>query len=142
MIWWLQFVDFLGKAKVWCKKAWIWTKSHGDIILVAAVAIIVSILTRKGVNLGDVIKSKKENYQAQIDAIENAHKEEIAHRDAALLRYQKAVEDIEKKHAEAQTKLDEKKKKKIKEAIEANADDPDEITRRIAEITGFSIHVE
>jgi hypothetical protein len=38
--------------------------------------------------------------------------------------------------------LDDKKKKEIEALVKKNKKDPDEITRRLSEITGFEIHVE
>tara|TARA_B100000686_G_scaffold313271_1_gene358473 strand:+ start:1112 stop:1534 length:423 start_codon:yes stop_codon:yes gene_type:complete len=137
----LSLAKVLLKIKSALKKAWLWIKSHGDIVAIIAVAIILGTAGKK-INLSKVIQSKKENYKKQIDAIESSHKEEIEKRESALRRYHSVIADIENQHRDEKDKLDSKKKKLIKSIIEENKDNPDEITRRIADATGFSVHVE
>ena len=138
---WLSFINIALKAKVAIKKVWLWIKSHGDIVAVIAVAIIVSAAGKR-ISLSKLIQSKKENYKKQIEVIESTHAEEIENRESALRRYYSVIADIEKQHENSKNQLDSKKKKLIKDIIKDNKDDPDEITRRIADVTGFSIYVE
>ena len=50
--------------------------------------------------------------------------------------------EVEIKYAEAEKKLDSKKKKQVEKIIKENHDDPDAITEKLASLTGFEIYVE
>jgi len=141
-MWFSIATEIFKKLPTYFKKFWSWVKVHGDIVLVVCISVIVLILTRKSTDLAKVISEKKENYKAQIDAIEDAHSEELRKRDLALQRYQDAIKEAEQKYEESQGKLDSKKKKQVKQIIEANSEDPEKITRELAEILGVKVHVK
>ncbi len=109
-MWFSIATEIFKKLPTYFKKFWSWVKVHGDIVLVVCISVIVLILTRKSTDLAKVISEKKENYKAQIDAIEDAHSEELRKRDLALQRYQDAIKEAEQKYEESQGKLDSKKK--------------------------------
>ena len=132
-------LDLWSKTKFYAKKAWLWMKSNGHIVFVVALAVIAAIVARKPPNLGKILSVKKDSYDAEIKAIQDAHEKELADRDKALKRYDQALRQIEDKHSENSQKLDSQKKKMIRELITENADDPDAITQRIAELTGFTV---
>ena len=52
------------------------------------------------------------------------------------------MREVETKYAEAEKKLDSKKKKQVQKIIKENHDDPDAITEKLASLTGFDIYVE
>ena len=128
-----------SKTKFYAKKAWLWMKSNGHIVFVAALAVIAAIITRKPPDLSKVLGAKKDSYDAEIKAMQDAHEKELSDRDKALKRYDSALKQIEKQHSESTQKLDSQKKKLIRDLIAENADDPDVITARIAELTGFTV---
>ena len=132
-------LNIWSKTKFYAKKSWLWMKSNGHIVFVAALAVIVAIVTRKPSSLGSVLSAKKDAYNAEIKAIQDAHEKELADRDKALKRYDSALRQIEEQHVEDAQKLDSQKKKLIRELIAENADDPDAITERIAELPGFTV---
>lgn len=132
-------LDLWSKTKFYSKKAWLWMKSNGHIVFVVALAVIAAIVARKPPNLGKILSVKKDSYDAEIKAIQDAHEKELADRDKALKRYDLALRQIEDQHSENSQKLDSQKKKMIRELITENADDPDAITQRIAELTGFTV---
>jgi CII-binding regulator of phage lambda lysogenization HflD len=114
-------------------------KSHGHIVFVAAVAVIVAIVSRRSPDLRKVLSSKKDAYDAEIKAIQAAHDKELEDREKALKRYDVAIRQIEEKYSKKSQALDSEKKKMIKTLISDNPDNPDEITERIAELTGFIV---
>jgi len=128
-----------SKVKHYSKKAWLWMKSNGHIVFVVAVAVIVGIVSRKTPDLTKLLEEKKQSYDAEIKALQDAHEKEIEDRDKALKRYDTAVKQIEEKYAEESKLLDSEKKKIIKKLISDNPDNPDAITDRIAELTGFTV---
>lgn len=141
-MWTVALSELIKNLPSYFKKFWAWVKVHGDIVLVVCIGIGIFILTRKSPNLAKVISEKKENYKAQIDAIEKSHIEEIEKRDKAIERYHEAIRLAEEKYAENQGALDKKKKEKVREIINSHAEDPDAITRELAKELGFDIHVK
>ena len=132
-------LNLWSKTKFYGKKIWLWMKSNGHIVFVVALAVIAAIVARKPPDLSKVLGAKKDSYNAEIKAIQDAHEKELADRDKALKRYDQALKQIEDQHSEGTKKLDAQKKKLIRNLISENADDPDVITARIAELTGFTV---
>jgi uncharacterized membrane protein YhiD involved in acid resistance len=133
---------FFDKLPSLLKKWWAWVKVHGDIVLIACISIFILIATRKSTDMIKVIKEKKENYKAQVNAIEQSHKAEIEKRDKALERYDSAIADATKKYAESERELDKEKKARAKEIIEAHSDNPDAITQELSKLLGVDIYVK
>ena len=134
--------DLIEKLPIYLKKSWVWIKSNGHVVFIVAVAIIVSILSRKSLNIKKILDEKKENYQSQIDAINTAHQEEIQKRDQALKRYNTVISQVEKEFQDSNRNLDKKKKSRVKQIISENSQDPDAITKALSEALGVSIHVD
>tara|TARA_A100001011_G_scaffold118874_1_gene125414 strand:+ start:2091 stop:2534 length:444 start_codon:yes stop_codon:yes gene_type:complete len=128
-----------SKTKLYSKKAWLWMKSNGHVVFVVALAVIAAIIARKPPNLGKILSVKRDSYKAEMDAMQSAHEKELADRDKALKRYDSALKQIEDQHSEGAKKLDSQKKKLIRNLISENSDDPDAITQRISELTGFTV---
>ena len=134
--------DLIEKLPIYLKKSWVWIKSNGHVVFIVAVAIIVSILSRKSLNIKKILDEKKKNYQSQIDAINTAHQEEIQKRDQALKRYNTVISQVEKEFQDSNRNLDKKKKSRVKQIISENSQDPDAITKALSEALGVSIHVD
>ena len=128
-------------VKLWFKKVWVWFKKNWKFVSGVFLAVAVMLIAGKSPNLRSVINRIKEDYDKEIDVIEKAHKQEIEDRDVALKRYSDSIDQIEKSYKDKREKLDSKKKKEIEKVILENSKDPDEITRRISEITGFQVHI-
>ena len=58
------------------------------------------------------------------------------------LTLETTMREVESKYAEAEKKLDTKKKKQVTKIIKENHDDPDAITEKLASLTGFDIYVK
>ena len=132
---WLAF-------KVWLKKAWVWCKKNWKIFVGAAIPVILMVVFRKNFDFRDVLDRVQEDYKKEIGVIERSHKEEIEKREEAVSRMIDTMKKVEEKYQSSQQSLDAKKRKEIEKILKNNARDPDEITRRLSEITGFKIHVE
>ena len=129
-------------VKVGLKKIWAWCKKYWQILLGVSISVFVMIFTRRGPDLSKVLQRVRDDHQKEVDAINKAHEKEIADREAAHKKYMSTVEEVEKKYREASEDLSSKKRKEIEKIIKDHADDPDEITRRLAEVTGFEILVK
>ena len=129
---WLAIKTFFKKVWAWCKKYW-------QLLVGAAIPILIMIITRKSGNISKILEVASDSHKKEVDAINKSHEEEIRKREEALRKYEETVLLIEEKYKEENRVLEEKKKKEIKKLIEKNSQDPEEITRRISEITGFTI---
>ena len=132
---WLAF-------KTWLKKAWVWCKKNWKIFVGAAITIVLMIVFRKNVDLGKVLDRVRDDYEKEIDAIEKSHKQEIEKREEAVSRMIDTMKKVEEKYKSSKQDLDSRKRKEIEKILKNNSNDPDEITRRLSEITGFKIRVE
>ena len=135
MITWLAVQTFLKKAWAWCKKYW-------QILVGAAVPIAIWLLTRKSDDLNKVFEKSKESHEKEIEAIEKAHALEIQKRDDALKRYEETMSQVESMYKESSKELSRAKKKAVEKVIKENKEDPEAITKKLAELTGFDVHVK
>lgn len=135
MITWLAVKTFFKKVLVWCKKYW-------QILVGAAIPVVIWLLTRKSDNLDEVLQRIKEDHDKEIDIINESHVKEIELREKALKDHKDRLKVIEEEHAKAEVELSNKKKKQIDKIVRENQKSPEEITKRIAEITGLEIHVK
>ena len=132
---WMSVKPFFKKVLAWCKKYW-------QFLVGASIPIVIWVLTRDSSKLDEVVDRIKEDHEKEKDVINKAHEQEIQSREAAREAHKKRVEKIEKEHDQAQVDLTSRKKKKIKKIVEENKDNPEEITKKIAELTGINVHVD
>ena len=125
--------------KSWVKKLWAWCKKNWKFFVGVATACLIFVLTRKGVNVSKILKRVREDHEKEIEIIDNAHELEIKKREDAQKRYFEILEDLEKKYRDAERELDKKKQKEIRRLLDEHGDNPEELTAKIAELTGFSI---
>ena len=131
---WSVILIKLKKVRAWIKKNW-------KLFAGMSIPVIVYLVSRKSFDMSEILDRVKSDYEKELDAIEKAHDSERKAREAAIKRYQSALADVERRYEESNQVLDSKKRKEVENVLSAFSDDPDEITRRIAEITGFDIHV-
>jgi hypothetical protein len=86
-----------------------------------------------------VIDSVNQGHREDIAAIDHSHSVESAAVVQAQTNYQETVTQIEQEHDEAQIQLDTRKKKRIRQIVRQYGDKPEEITRRIAALTGLRV---
>ena len=135
-----EMTSFLGIVSG-LKKILAWIRKNWKIVSAVAITALVFLLTQKGPSLRAVLSRVREDYEKEIDVINSTHEKELEARDKAHKLYADSLAEVEKKYAEEKKTLDRKKKKEIKKILSESDGDPDEITRRIAEVTGFEIHI-
>jgi hypothetical protein len=86
-----------------------------------------------------VIDSVNQGHREDIAAIDHAYETQQAVVVQAQTNYQNTVSQIEQEHEAAQVNLDDRKKKRIRQIIKQHGDNPEEITRRIAALTGLRV---
>ena len=124
---WLAVKSWLKKVLAWCKKYW-------QLLVGAAIPILAMIVFRRSGDISKILDSARESHEKEIDAIDKSYKDEIRKREEALKKYEETISLIEEKYRKENKILEDKKK-----LLDKNSEDPEEITRRISEITGFSI---
>ncbi|MDB4337499.1 hypothetical protein OAA09_00615 [bacterium] len=134
-----SIMALVSNLKLGIKKFWAWIKTNGHVVFVISSALILFIVTRKSVDFSKILKERKKSYEDEIRTLKDSHDKEIKDRDAATRRYQNAVKQIEENYAKDSKKLENSKKSEIKKLIKNNPDNPDEITKKISELTGFNI---
>lgn len=132
-------VTLTSKLKLWAKKSWAWIKVNGHVVFIAALGILALVLGRKSVDLSKVMDERKKAYEEEMNSLKASHEKELEDRDAAVRRYQSAIKQVEDKYKSESKKLDSDKKKRIKELIQNNSENPEEITKQIADLTGFTV---
>ena len=132
----LTFKLLFQKTKLYIKKYW-------KLILGTAVLAVVYATSRSKVHsMAKTLDDINESHKKEVDAIENAHKNEVFKIEKARVTLETTMKEVEIKYAEAEKKLDSKKKKQVEKIIKENHDDPDAITEKLASLTGFEIYVD
>lgn len=129
-------------VKSWLKKSWAFIKKNWQLFVGMLIPIVLYLVTRKGPDLSSVLKRVNDDYQKEIDLINNAHENEINKRDSLQEKYFQTIDEIDKKYEEENRKLSDKERSEIKKLIEDHEDNPEELTRRISELTGFKFTVQ
>ena len=125
----------LVAAKLWFRKTLSWCKKYWQILVGAAIPILVMIIFRNKQSLQKVLREANENHEREIDVLNKSYEKEISDREAASQRYRETLKEIEEKYKEDSKSLE------IESLLSDTSKSPEEITKRLSEITGFSIHV-
>ena len=131
---WLAVKSFFKKVWAWCRKYW-------QLLLGLLIPCLIWLLTvgRNSYKMREVLDRVQEDHKKEIDVINSSYEEEKKARELAEKRYEEAVREAEKKFAEENLKLTQKKKNEIKKIIDEHSSDPAEITRQLADKLGLQI---
>jgi|6_EtaG_2_1085325.scaffolds.fasta_scaffold10510_3 hypothetical protein len=125
-------------ARLFFKKAWVWTKTYWYIPAVLAYTMVLWVLFRRNASAAlEVLNASRESYNAQIKAIEDAHAKEIAARDKAIEQYEVIIRALEEEYAANHEALTREKKEKVKEYIDMYGDDPEALAKIMEERFGI-----
>jgi len=123
------------------KKTWVWLKHNWYIPAVLVYTVVLWIFFRRKDKAHDVLKVRSKSYEAQIEAINKSHAEEIEKRDEILKQYNETINRLEEEFEKKNKELDNKKRKAVKEIVEKHYNDPDALARMLSEKFGFE-HLE
>ena len=126
-------------TKTWFKTAFSLCKKYWQIIVGFVAALFIFVLTRKSPDPRKVLEKSNEAHKKEVDAIKAAHESERIAREEATERHKKTVEAVEKAFSDANKELTKKKRKELDKIIKENDGDPDAITKKLSELTGFKI---
>ena len=132
MVWW-------ESTKLVIKTTWLWCKKYWQILVGFVAALSLFVLTRKTPDPREVLEKSNETHKKEVDALKKAHEFEIAARNIALERQKETMAAVEVAYEKASQDLTSKKRKEIIKIIKENDGDPDAITEKLSELTGFKI---
>lgn len=122
------------------KKLWVWLKAYWYVPVIAILAIITLVITRKSPQWAfDMIQKNRETAERERAAIDNAEREADKTKQAAEDRFNSVVGEIERNHADRKKELDRKKEREIKKIIKSSGNNPAVITNEIADKFGFTV---
>jgi len=123
------------------KKAFSLLKNYWYLPVIVIAIVVLTIASGGTVpkHLIAAFQKARDTHSKEVDVLNDTHREEIKKRDASLYTYHLRMLAIEKKYTDANEKLDSRKRKQIEKLIKDNAEDPTELTKRIAEETGFIV---
>ena len=129
-------------VKTFFKKAWATVIKYWQYFALAVYTIAIYILFKKDKNT-EAIKSafdaSKKSHKAELEAINNARKEELAARDVFIEDYNKTVIKLDEEYRKQKLTLHEWEKKKVKKIVEETHNDPEGRVKKIAEEFGFEL---
>ena len=129
-------------VKIFLKKAWATICKYWQYFALAVYTIVIYTLFRKNKNT-EAIKSafdaSKKSHKAELEVINNAHKEELAARDVFIEDYNKTIIKLDEEYRKQKLTLHEWEKKKVKKIVEETHNDPKDRAKKIAEEFGFEL---
>ena len=129
-------------TKIFLKKAWATICKYWQYFALTAYTIMLYVLFKKDKNT-EAIKSaftaSKKSHKAELEVINNAHKEELAARDVLIADYNKTVIKLDEEYRKQKLTLHEWEKKKVKKIVEETHNDSEGRVKKIAEEFGFEL---
>tara|TARA_Y100000593_G_scaffold68732_1_gene126283 strand:- start:24 stop:452 length:429 start_codon:yes stop_codon:yes gene_type:complete len=129
-------------VKTFCKKVWATTVKYWYYFALGLYTIVMVYLFKKNKNVDgvmDAFKLSKESHQKEIEAINNAHQEELTKRDKIIEDYNKTLMQLDEEYKKQKLDLKEWEKKKVKKIVEETHNDPEGRTAKIASEFGFEL---
>jgi hypothetical protein len=130
-------MSFFLALKKFFKKSWAFLKHNWYVPAILVYTLLLWLVFRRKDAAFEVLKIRNDSYEAQIEAINKAHTEEINKRNEILDKYNKVVNKIEEDHTAETEALDAKKKKEVKKIVEKYYDKPDELAKMLADKYNF-----
>jgi len=129
----------LATIKVFALKAWVWCKANWKLLIGATIGLAVMLIFRRGVPdftklYRDILEVRKE----ELDSIDLAQADLIRREEEAAQRAFDAMRQVEAEYESREKSLEEKKRKEVQKAIDKAKNDPDELARALAELTGLT----
>ena len=128
----------MSNTKIGLQKAWVWIKKYWYIPVIALVAVVTFIVAKGNAAwFWKIFDDAVESHKREVDAIDEAHNEEIKKREEALKRYEETIREIEEEYQKEGRTLESKKRKEVKKYVDMYNEDPDELARVIEERFGI-----
>lgn len=119
---------------------WTYIKKYWELFLLIVGAFVYVLLYRKQKeSFIDDLKKVQEAHEEEIRKINKAREDERTKLEENEKRLRVTLETVQKQYDEARKELDEKKKKEIETLVNQYGDKPDELAKRLSDVTGFEI---
>ena len=122
------------------KKVWIWFQNYWFVPVLAASSILMYYLFRKKTGaVQDVLQTKKESYEKQIQILNDSHEKELQKKEELVREYFDTVEKLDNEYKKQKLNLKDWERKKVKKIVEETHKDPKSRVKRISEEFGFEL---
>ena len=126
----INFGDLFKSAGAFLVKNW---QGVGLVIML----VLFFVTKNDYASLKKSMEVMGESYEAQIAALEELHRKEIAAREAAIIEYERELEEITDKYNQAIDDLQKGKEEDIRDFIRDFEDQPQALAIEIEQIFGF-----
>ena len=109
-------------------------------VLLALVGLLLWAVTKNAAFMGAVIdafEGQRESYKKEIEILNNTHKKEAEEKAKALEVYNENLKALEEEYAKRNETLNSTKKRELKKLIDEGYNDPEKLSRELAELYGF-----
>lgn len=120
--------------------AWTYVKKYWSLLTVIIAAIVAIVFFRKqGTDLADNIKKIQGIHDEELRKIQEARTLERRQHEENQQKLKLTLDAVQKNYADAKKDLDDKKQAQIEELVKKYKNDPDELAKKLSEVTGFVI---
>ena len=133
----------LLKLKTISKKLWLWSKKFWWVIVVALLffcAALIGAVTRNGAFLAgvlDLMESKRNAHDQEMETLAHIHNTEIAEKDARLKEHLKRRAQLEEEFKNRGETLDKQKEAELKRIVDEGYNDPEKLAKELAKAFGM-----
>ena len=133
----------LLKLKTISKKLWLWSKKFWWVIVVALLffcAALIGAVTRNGAFLAgvlDLMESKRNAHDQEMETLAHIHNTEIAEKDARLKEHIKRRAQLEEEFKKRGETLDKQKEAELKRIVDEGYNDPEKLAKELAKAFGM-----
>lgn len=127
----LTLQKYWKKLRSWCFHHWRW------LVFVSGAILLFCLGRRSNKELFRQAKASLKMSELESKAIERSHRTEIKMRDKARVKYEKAIERIEREYEQNKAELSEAKKKELEKNLKKVKNNPDEIDKLLLKEFGI-----
>ena len=133
---WLKVRHIAKKSFLLAKKFW-WALLLGAAFVIVA---LVAALTRNGAFLAgllDLMDSKREAHQKEMETLGEIHNTEVAAKNARLKEHLKRKAELEEELKKRGESLDKEKEAELKRLVDESYNDPEKLAKELAKAFGM-----
>ena len=133
----------LLKIKLIAKKSWLYAKKFWWILvtcLLLIIAFLLWALTRNGAfvaTLVELLEAKNDAHDSEMETLTHIHNTEVEKKNIRIKEHQKKLEELGEEFKNRNETLDRKKKAELKKIVDESYNDPEKLSREIAEAFGL-----
>jgi predicted nuclease with TOPRIM domain len=118
-------------------KIWVWLKHYWYVPLIVIGIILSTMFMFKNQSAYKLLLQVQENYKKQISELQRLWDEEKKKKEELQKQYELTMQLIEMKYKEDQRVLDMAEKKRVKDLVSKYQDNPEELSKQLAEAYGI-----